>query len=92
MHILESFAGLMRQQNYDEISITQIAAQAEVGKGTVLAHFSEKLSLAATMFAQQLAECTKRTEAVSVFSQQRSCGRSLTPSLAWSCATTFMFV
>lgn len=66
-HILESFAGLMRQRNYDEISISQIAAQAEVGKGTVLAHFSEKLALAATLFAQQLAECTKRVDAVSVF-------------------------
>ncbi|AVX02891.1 hypothetical protein MXMO3_00344 [Maritalea myrionectae] len=62
-HILESFAGLMRQQSYDEISIAQIAAEAEVGKGTVLAHFSEKLALAATLFAEELGQCLIRTEA-----------------------------
>lgn len=62
-HILERFALLMRQQSYDEISIAQIAAAVEVGKGTVLAHFSEKLALAATLFAEELRQCLVRAEA-----------------------------
>lgn len=61
-HILNCFAALMAHHSYDEISIAQIAAAAEVGKGTVLAHFSEKLALAASLFAQELEQCQQQIE------------------------------
>ncbi|MCF4096869.1 TetR/AcrR family transcriptional regulator [Maritalea mediterranea] len=64
-HILQCFADLMARHDYDDISVAQIAASANVGKGTVLAHFSEKLALAATQFADVLNICLARIEAES---------------------------
>ncbi|WP_299347832.1 TetR/AcrR family transcriptional regulator [uncultured Maritalea sp.] len=55
-----AYRTLAEQSRYDEISIAQIALAAGVGKGTVLAHFSEKLAIAATIFAKELERIAKR--------------------------------
>lgn len=57
--VLHAYSELAKQRCYDQISIAQIAERAGVGKGTVLAHFSEKLAIAATLFADQLEDIAK---------------------------------
>ncbi len=78
-HILDCFEVLMQSQSFDEISIAQIAASAEVGKGTVLAHFSEKLALAATLFAQELEKCQQQIEASAQISSAAKLRSIFTP-------------
>lgn len=52
--IQSAYDRLALRKAYDEISISAIAKEAGVGKGTVLAHYSEKLALPAACFAQKL--------------------------------------
>jgi len=63
--ILEAYRALAANNHYDQISIAQIAEEAGVGKGSVLAHFSEKLALPATLFAQKLDLISEELEASS---------------------------
>jgi len=52
--IQSAYDRLALRKAYDEISISAIAREAGVGKGSVLAHYSEKLALPAECFAQKL--------------------------------------
>lgn len=52
--IQSAYDRLALRKAYDEISISAIAKEAGVGKGSVLAHYSEKLALPAACFAQKL--------------------------------------
>jgi AcrR family transcriptional regulator len=52
--IMSAYEKLAADKCFDEISIDEIARVAGVGKGTVLAHFSEKLALPAELFARRL--------------------------------------
>ncbi|GLQ16799.1 TetR/AcrR family transcriptional regulator [Maritalea porphyrae] len=54
--IQSAYDRLALTKAFDEISISAIAIEAGVGKGTVLAHYSEKLALPAALFAQKLDE------------------------------------
>ncbi len=55
--LLEAVADLWTERPFDEITVAAIATRAGVAKGTVLAHFSEKLSI----LAQFLADAIERT-------------------------------
>ncbi|MGJ8529499.1 TetR/AcrR family transcriptional regulator [Maritalea sp.] len=61
--ILVAYDGLATRLSFDQISIAQIATSAGVGKGTVLAHFSEKLALPATLFARYIESISDRLTA-----------------------------
>lgn len=52
--ILAAVERLWRDRPYDAITIAQIAAEAGIAKGSVLAHFSEKLAILAGFLAQEL--------------------------------------
>ena len=52
--ILDAYEKLSRVRLFEDISVAEIARVAGVGKGTVLAHFSEKLALPAALFARAL--------------------------------------
>ena len=52
--ILDAYVELSRVRLFEDISVAEIARVAGVGKGTVLAHFSEKLALPAALFARAL--------------------------------------
>jgi len=52
--VFDAYCNLAADRIYDEISISAIAKEAGVGKGTVLAHYSEKLALPAQLFADEV--------------------------------------
>lgn len=54
--ILVAAQALFAQKGFAATTISEIAAAAGVGKGTVLAHFSEKLSIFATSLAGRMRE------------------------------------
>lgn len=60
--IMSAYEQLAAGKAYDEISIDEIARAAGVGKGTVLAHFSEKLALPAELLARHIAELSAEIE------------------------------
>ncbi|KKB84086.1 hypothetical protein VW29_11930 [Devosia limi DSM 17137] len=52
--ILAAVTRLLAQKPFDAITIAEIAAEAGIAKGSVLAHFSEKLSILASFLADEL--------------------------------------
>lgn len=52
--ILDAAERLWHARSFDEITISEIASEAGVAKGSVLAHFSEKLGILAHFFAAAL--------------------------------------
>ena len=53
-NILAAYRELATDLCFDQISIAAIARSAGVGKGSILAHFSEKLALPATLLALRI--------------------------------------
>jgi len=81
--ILDAFKNLAEQSQYDQISIAQIALAAGVGKGTVLAHFSEKLAIAATIFAEELERIAEGLEHMATSDLREIC-EQLAKVLDWA--------
>jgi AcrR family transcriptional regulator len=57
--IVEVATGLFREEEWDDVTIEQIADRAEIGKGTVYKHFASKDELFAAMYlahAEHLAD------------------------------------
>lgn len=58
--ILAAVTRLLVQKPFDAITIAEIANEAGIAKGSVLAHFSEKLSILASFLADELnATCAR---------------------------------
>lgn len=56
--ILATVAQMLQARRFDTITLSEIAAEAGIAKGSVLAHFSEKLSILASFLAQAMDETT----------------------------------
>jgi AcrR family transcriptional regulator len=61
--LLKAVAALWEDRPFDAITVADIAAKAGVAKGTVLAHFSEKLSILAQFLADAIARTRAQLEA-----------------------------
>lgn len=61
--ILAAVARLWRDRSFDDITIADIAAEAGIAKGSVLAHFSEKLAILAGFLAQALDDTSQALSA-----------------------------
>lgn len=68
--ILESAARLFRDRPYDDVRVEEIAAAAEVGKGTVYLYFSDKDAIVAALAASVLSRL--RTEGTEIVRLVRS--------------------
>lgn len=56
--ILSAVEGLLARRSFDDITLSDIAAAAGIAKGSVLAHFSEKLSILASFLADAMDRTT----------------------------------
>lgn len=61
--IIAAVKRLWQGRRYDDITIAEIAAEAGIAKGSVLAHFSEKLAILAGFLAVALDETSAELEA-----------------------------
>lgn len=57
--ILQTAKTLFLARGFDAVSIEEIAKTAGLGKGTVLAHFSEKLNILAVFLAETIDQCVE---------------------------------
>ena len=57
--ILDAVKALLASNSFDDITLAQIAAEAGIAKGSVLAHFSEKLSILASFLADAMDSATE---------------------------------
>lgn len=60
--ILDATTTLLGAKNFDEIKLTDIAAEAGIAKGSVLAHFTDKAAILATFLAHHVDETTAEIE------------------------------
>ena len=65
--IIAAVKRLWQGRAYDDITIAEIAAEAGIAKGSVLAHFSEKLAILAGFLASALDETSTQLEADAEF-------------------------
>jgi AcrR family transcriptional regulator len=61
--ILASARTLLTHRRFDEITLSEIAVAAGIAKGSVLAHFSEKLSILASFLADAMDRTTEALRA-----------------------------
>ncbi|MBF0677875.1 MAG: TetR family transcriptional regulator [Devosia sp.] len=82
--ILSAVERLWQTRSFDAITIAEIAAEAGIAKGTVLAHFSEKLAILAQFLGRALDEATTALEQEPDFARDaRSLSNSVLPLLAY---------
>lgn len=60
--ILDATTALLGSKNFDEIKLTDIATEAGIAKGSVLAHFTDKAAILATFLAHRVDETTSKIE------------------------------
>ena len=76
----------MADRGYDAVSIEEIARAAGLGKGTVLAHFSEKLAILAAFHAERLAEVASIVRDLPLPAAPAQLAQALWPLVAALCA------
>ena len=82
--IISAVETLWKTRSFDTISVAEIAVEAGVAKGSVLAHFSEKLAILAEFLGRALDQATSDLECDGDFARNaQSLAGSIRPLLAY---------